>query len=327
MTQNKETQHQGAVQTMAMHYPWQASQWQQLDLQIEQQRLPHALLLSGPKYIGKHQFSVALAQRVLCESPMGGYACGHCKPCLLLSSGSHPDLMTLAPEEEGKAIRIDAVRQLGEFISKTSQQGGWKVAIICPAEAMNINAANALLKNLEEPGSRTLLLLVCHEPARLTATVRSRCRKVLFPMPALSQVRPWLSKVAGERENIEELLDYAGGGPLLTLQFLETDLLERRRKFEVLIDDLSTQRVSALKAAESCQENDSLMMVDWLYQRLASMVRSGQRELSQRLVFRYMDRLIQAKRQMQSSANPNLLLLWEELLLNWQQLFSRKNPG
>lgn len=310
-------------QSVAMHYPWQQDQWQQLALQIEQQRLPHALLLTGSKYIGKYQFALSLAQRLLCHAPVGGYSCGQCKSCHLVMSGGHPDNFKIEPEEEGKAIKIDLIRQLGEFVAKTSQQGGWKVIIISPAESMNINASNALLKSLEEPGPNTLLILVCNEPSRLSATIRSRCRMVKFPVPSISKVRPWLAQVAGQNEDIEQLLHYSNGCPLLALQLLETDLLERRRKFVGLIDDLSEHRISALIVAEACQENDSPMMVDWLYSHLALMIKSGKKGVSKRLVFRYMDTLMQAKRQMQSTANPNIQLLWEELLLNWQQLFKR----
>tara|TARA_R110000868_G_scaffold204970_2_gene453280 strand:- start:331 stop:801 length:471 start_codon:yes stop_codon:yes gene_type:complete len=151
---------------------------------------------------------------------------------------------------------------------------------------------------------------------------------IKFPVPSASEVRPWLAQIAGQQEDIEELLQYANGRPLLALQLLETDLLERRRKFEGLIKDLSAQRISALSVAETCQENDPQVALDWLYSLLAEEAkgsRSGQNNISQRLIFRYMDRLTQAKRLAQSTANPNLLLLWEELLLNWQQLFSTRN--
>jgi DNA polymerase-3 subunit delta' len=316
-------------QPVTMYYPWQKTQWQQLSLQIEQKRLPHALNLVGSRHIGKHQFALSLAQSILCLEPVGRYACGQCKSCYLVSSGNHPDLFKIEPEEQGKTIRIDRIRELGDFVAKTSQQGGWKVAIIHPAESMNINAANALLKNLEEPAAQTLLLLVSHEPARLSATIRSRCRMVKFPVPAASEVLPWLAQVAGQQEDMKELLQYANGRPLLALQLLETDLLERRRKFEGLIMDLAAQRVSALNVAEACQANDPEVALDWLYSLLVAEAKdsySGSNNISQRLLFRYMDRLVQAKRLTQSTANPNLLLLWEELLLNWQQLFATRYP-
>ena len=134
-----------AIPAPAMHYPWQVNQWRQFAAQIDQDRLPHAILLSGPRHIGKYQFALTLAQRMLCESSVGGYACGSCKQCHLVQVGSHPDLLVIKPEEEGKAIRIDLIRALGEFSNITSQQGGWKIALIYPAEAMNLNSANALL--------------------------------------------------------------------------------------------------------------------------------------------------------------------------------------
>ena len=126
--------------------PWQETLWDTLNTSIEQERLPHAILISGPSGIGKVRLAKALAQHLLCSAEMTKYACGSCKGCQLLAAGSHADITYLEPEEPGKPIKIDPVRALCESLSKTAQQGGWKVAIIAPAEAMNINAANALLE-------------------------------------------------------------------------------------------------------------------------------------------------------------------------------------
>ncbi|MCV6606274.1 MAG: DNA polymerase III subunit delta', partial [Porticoccaceae bacterium] len=156
--------------SLAMPYPWQGELWDDIVHLHKKQRLPHALMLTGPADVGKSRFARALAQRVACGEPVGGYACGTCKSCKLIAAESFPDLKRVAPEEAGKAIKIDQIRALCDFMAKTAQQGGWKVALIEPAEAMNVNAANALLKTLEEPSNNTLLILVCHQLSRVPAT-------------------------------------------------------------------------------------------------------------------------------------------------------------
>lgn len=303
-----------------MHYPWQQSQWQSLDDLIEGGRLPHALLLSGPEDIGKGQFAKALAARLLCEKPVAGYACGRCKQCLLIAADSHPDLLWITPEEEGKAIRIDPVRELGQFLGKTAFQGGRKVVLISPAEAMNLNAANALLKSLEEPASGSHLILVCHELSRLPATVRSRCRRVTFPMPPNDAVSTWLAQVTGKTEQLSELLSYAAGRPLLALRLLESDLLEQRQAFEVLLDDVARGELKPLSAAEKCLSYSPTMAMDWLYNRVAGAIKHSGTGRAAILRFRFLDKLVRVKGRLQSAANPNINLLWEELMLDWQHL-------
>lgn len=310
---------------IAEPYPWQQQQWMQLNRLISHQKLPHALILCGPSHLGKEQFGSALAQRLLCESQQGQVACGVCKQCSLFASQNHPDMLRVLPEEEGRAIRIDRIRQLGEFTEKTAQQGGWKIVMISPADAMNINAANALLKTLEEPARKTLLILVCHQLSRLSATVRSRCQKIVFPVPAPAEVHAWLSsRITGFDISESELLQYAEGRPLLALELLQTDLLERRRTFDQMLDDLVVGQLSAIAAAQKCQSFDALMAVDWLYSRLALQSKMNKMHLG---AYRYLDRLLQIKRWLQGGANPNKALLWEELMLDWQYLFSLAPPG
>ena len=303
-----------------MPYPWQRTQWQMLTEQIDRERLPHAILLAGPEYIGKQQFALALAARLLCEKPVAGFACGGCKQCHLFTAGSHPDVLQVMPEEAGRAIRIDPVRELGRFLAKTAFQGGNKVVLINPAEAMNPNAANALLKNLEEPAAGSHLILVTHELARLLATVRSRCRRVAFPLPPRGEVGDWLSQVTGKPEQVPELLTFAGGRPRLALALLESDLLQQRRDFDTLLDEVAAGETSPLLAAEQCLSASPLMALDWLYQRVSTGIRSGTRNRSTVLEFRFLDKLLRVKERLHSSANPNVNLLWEELMMDWQHL-------
>ena len=125
--------------------PWQAEAWARLGQQLSDSSLPHALLLAGTANSGKSRLALALARLLLCQAPSGGLNCGKCHACELSASGSHGDLRWLQPEERGKAIKIDQIRDTVSFATKTANFGANKVVVIAPADAMNINAANALL--------------------------------------------------------------------------------------------------------------------------------------------------------------------------------------
>ena len=140
--------------------PWQKELWLSLNDRIESQRLPHAIILNGLEGVGAEHLAYALAFRMLCSQVDKGIPCGQCNGCLTLKAGSHPDFYRLSPQEKSKFIKVDQIRKLCESVAKTSQQGGWKVAVIVPAESMNIASSNALLKSLEEPEPNTLIILV-----------------------------------------------------------------------------------------------------------------------------------------------------------------------
>ncbi len=133
-------------------YPWQVDQFDQVSQLFQTARLPHALLIQGEPGLGKLVFAQALAQLILCQKNKAGastsMACGQCKGCQLFQAGTHPDLLAVQLEEKAKQIKVNQIRRLVDFVSKTSQLEGMQVIIIEPAEAMNINAANALLKSL-----------------------------------------------------------------------------------------------------------------------------------------------------------------------------------
>ena len=174
---------------MADVYPWQQSLWQQL---AGRSQHAHAYLLHGPAGIGKRALAERLMARLLCLSPSGLDACGSCKSCHLLAAGTHPDNFVLEPEEADKPIKVDQVRELVDFVVQTAQLGGRKVVLLEPAEAMNLNAANALLKSLEEPSGNTVLLLISHQPSRLLPTIKSRCVQQACPLPSEAMSLAWL---------------------------------------------------------------------------------------------------------------------------------------
>lgn len=143
-----------------MKYPWQDKQWQQLWQAKQTERLPHGLLLSGLAGTGKLHFALHFTQALLCSQVSAeGDPCNTCHACRLVMTDVHPNVFRVSPEEEGHAIKVDQIRALAEFIQQSSLQGGFRVAIINPAHSMNISAANALLKTLEEPAEGAILIL------------------------------------------------------------------------------------------------------------------------------------------------------------------------
>ena len=146
--------------------PWQGEAWARFNQQLADGSLPHALLLAGVANSGKSRLALALARLLLCQSPSGGLNCGKCHACELSANGSHGDLRWLQPEEKSRVIKIDQVRETVNFATKTANFGANKVVVIAPADVMNTNAANALLKSLEEPSAGTFLILVCNMSAQ-----------------------------------------------------------------------------------------------------------------------------------------------------------------
>ena len=153
-------------------------------------RLHHAWLLAGVEGAGKATFAHRAARRLLGAAPDTSRGPLGARPddpvARLVSAQSHPDLLVLERLVEGgktkKSISVDQARELPEFFSKSPSQAKYRVAIIDAADDLNLNAANALLKVLEEPPERGVLFLVTHAPGRLLATIRSRCRRLAFPV-------------------------------------------------------------------------------------------------------------------------------------------------
>lgn len=199
--------------------------WTQL--QAQRSRMAHAVLLSGPEGIGKLELAQEFIGGLLCERPDDQQrACGRCAPCNWLAQGNHPDFRVLRPEaleakEEGaddekkrggREITIDQVRALDDFLHVGTHRAGLRVVLVHPAEAMNRNTANALLKTLEEPAEGSLFILVSHNPARLLPTIRSRCRTMPVATPKAERALAWLQ--AQGVKSPERWLARTGGAPL-----------------------------------------------------------------------------------------------------------------
>jgi len=247
-------------------YPWQQSQWQQLESAYLQDRMSHALLLSGIEGIGLEQFAYSLAARLLCQDVNeNSLACGTCKPCLLFQAGNHPDFVNIEPEDKGKQIKVDSIRSLVDFMQMKSHYAAYKVAVINPAEAMNRSAANSLLKTLEEPPANSLLILLTVQPSLLPITIRSRCQQLQFTPVQGGEGLSWLQSRLGEDESkASDLLAMAQGGPLRALNMLDSGGLQQQMD---LIEDLENLRLrnnDPVKIAKKWLELDATEVIKHL---------------------------------------------------------------
>lgn len=256
-----------------MTYPWQHMQWSRVQQRLDAGTLPHALLLTGPSGLGKLEFARALAKRVLCGRPSGEGACGECRDCQLFEAGTHPDMHWVAPEEEGKAIKVDQIRPLADFVGLTRHRGEHKVAVIAPADAMNPNAANSLLKTLEEPTPGTILILVSARPGYLPATVRSRCQTLEFSTPPRGQALEWLKSRGIAADMLETVLAIGQGAPLRALELGSPERLELRQRFLTDLLALAGGELGAVEAAERWKGEDIEALIEWQLNWIQDVIR------------------------------------------------------
>lgn len=324
---------------MAEAYPWQDSLWQHL---AGRPRHAHAYLLHGPAGIGKRALAERLMARLLCQQPVGNDACGQCKSCFLLAAGTHPDNYVLEPEEVDKAIRVDQVRDLVDFVVQTAQLGGRKVVLLEPAESMNLNAANALLKSLEEPSGDTVLLLISHQPSRLLPTIKSRCVQQACPLPGEAESLAWLARAQPDSDAAtrSDLLALAGGSPLTALRLHGQGVLEQRAQVVEGVKKLIKQQVGVSQLAEGWNAVPLVLLFDWfcdwaqlmlryqLTQDEAGLGLADMRKVvqyladksSQTKVLAMQEWLLQQRQKVLGKANLNRVLLLEALLVQWASL-------
>lgn len=205
--------------------PWQtdvARQWLG-----NKDRFAHAWLIHGMPGIGQDQFAIAAASSLLCENPNHGLACGQCQACNWVKDGNHPDLRRIRSEQrmqsEGEEIentkkqasneiKIEQIRTLQPWFNTATHRGGLRVALLYMAEDLNIMAANAVLKILEEPPANTVFLLAADAPNNLLPTIVSRCRRLVLPKPSTEEAMQWLNSL-GVRD-AELRLTANGGAPV-----------------------------------------------------------------------------------------------------------------
>lgn len=248
-------------------------------------RIPHALLLTGREGFGKVEFARSLAQSMLCEqAAQGSLACGACPACGWFAQGNHPDFREVLPDSmveeeaetdaeartaESKAekksahITVEQIRNLQQFITMSTHRAGWRVLVLHPAEAMNPQAANALLKTLEEPTPGTLMVLVTDQAGRLMPTVRSRCQVVTVPACEPAVAERWLLDQGLDARIAGDALAQAGGAPLLALAWSADDWQDARR--QVMTALAEPERADWLHLAGVLEKSDLKAVLLWVH--------------------------------------------------------------
>ncbi len=320
--------------------PWQtevARHWL-----ASRERFAHAWLIHGQPGIGQLEFATAGAASLLCETPRSGLACGHCQACRWVLAGNHPDLRRIRPDgvalQEGTAgsdsddaagkkqpsreIRIEQVRSLLPWFNTATHRGGWRVALLYPAESMNTIAANALLKILEEPPAHTVFLLSAQAPDRLLPTLVSRCRRLPLALPPQPEALAWLEGQGVDQAAVR--LAAAGGAPLLALQQARAGNAATPAWLDVFLD-LARQAGPSAALADVLAGMDAADWVDgfqrlWLdlglgvhglppryYPDQAPRIRALARALDPALLARTASWLLEQQRLSRHALNPKLL--------------------
>lgn len=323
--------------------PWQTELWAGLMARARDERLPHALLMVGAEGVGKLAFAIRLAEGLLCENPRDdGHACGQCHACGLLAAGSHPDFRRVGPPEGKSVIPIDTIRAVGEFYALTSQYNGRQISIIHPAEAMNLAAANSLLKTLEEPTPGALLMLVCSRPSQLLPTIRSRCQQVGFALPEQALAVNWLRERLPADVDAEALLALGEGAPLEALRLSEEGGMAARQTLMQQWIALLDGREDPLAVAAQWKVWGLSRSLQWLNSWVSDLIRlksagaaaaisnkdlaAQLQKLAERLdlkaLYAFLDQLTEYSRLTASNINEQLAL--EDLMVSWRRCAARR---
>jgi len=236
----------------------------------QQDATRHAYLFLGPEHIGKTTLARAFAQALTCENPddeTGLGACGRCRSCRLAAEGMHPDHRFFAPA--GNQLVIEQIREVVREASRSPIESRFKVFIITSFERANVNAANALLKTLEEPSATTRIILVSHQPSGLLDTIISRCQLLrLRPLPEKVIISALQARSGLSEQNALRLARLSNGRPGIALALAKDpdawqNYNERIDEMLAILDASTAERMAIAQAMEKAGRLETILQ-EWL---------------------------------------------------------------
>jgi DNA polymerase-3 subunit delta' len=258
--------------------PWLDTETTTLHAAYTADRMPHGLLIHEAPGAGGDWLATWVAQLVLCTNRRQGDVsdgqkspCGQCVGCLRVLAGQHPDVASLRPIDDSRQIRVEQVRELAQELSLTSHQGGYKVGILSPADVLNRFAANALLKTLEEPPARTILILVATQPSRLPATILSRCQRIRIAAPGRGEALSWLESTRGKAD-WNAVLDIVGDAPLIAAEADAAAIVQISSEVRRGLDETVAGNSDPVGTAERWSKSELALRLrcfeNWLTERI-----------------------------------------------------------
>ncbi len=301
-----------------MIYPWQTGVWEMVQRARKDNHLPHALLFTGENGCGNEAFIEALAQSLLCLTPASdGSACGHCRSCQVFAAQAHPDFVRVGLQEERQAILIEQIRDLNHFLGLSRSYSPLRVAVVAPAERMNVNAANSLLKSLEEPAANTHILLLTDHPGSLLPTIRSRCQTMRLPLPAKPEALAWL-EMQNPQHPTEILLEAAFGRPLEALRLDVSGVLDQRGQWLEALERVRQGASHIADLSAQWEKHDKLELLDWQLAHVhALMMQDVARVAEKQHLWQKHEKLLELKKLATHPLNPRLFV--ESMLMLWQE--------
>ncbi len=319
---------------------WFSAQRQFLLDSLAGGRLPHGLMFTGQAGAGQSELALWLAGLLLCDAPALG-RCGQCAGCKLFTAGTHPDYYGIGIEPDKTGVLVEQIRDLSADLALRSYRGRRKVALIDPADMMNVNAANSLLKTLEEPPEDTVVILVASRTYRLPATIVSRTSRVVVPVPSRETALAWLGQQP-EQQPWERLLDLAHGAPFAAISLAEQGAGTLDQEMSEAVSGALEGGLDVLALAKHWSESLPAARLSWLRWWLMGLIRSASlggpasdvvnnnrvpslpgagSEPIIRASYRLLDQIEDAIAQLSSSLN--LQLLFEGLVIQFMELGRR----